>query len=113
MNAIQRELVVEIRKRMEEDLTKSAAGYSHFAENTISRLQQAYLKKYHSRPSHILTLLRTLRITGREESSQLLLVVSKELYEKLSSLLLKTVSSISAIYLLAQSTRLDILISVR
>jgi hypothetical protein len=32
---------------MEEDVAESAAKYSHFAENTISKLRQAYLKKYH------------------------------------------------------------------
>ena len=37
------------RKRMEEDLTASASDYTNFAENTISKLQQAYLKKYHPR----------------------------------------------------------------
>ncbi|KAI9456983.1 hypothetical protein BJY52DRAFT_1187588 [Lactarius psammicola] len=39
----------EIRKRIEEHLKKSAAMYAGHAENTISKLQQAYLKKYHSR----------------------------------------------------------------
>ena len=34
---------------MEEFLTESASEYAHFAENTISKLQQAYLKKYHPR----------------------------------------------------------------
>ena len=38
-----------IRKQMEEDLTKSASDYANLAENTISKLQQAYLKKYHPR----------------------------------------------------------------
>lgn len=70
MDAIQRELVVEIRKRMEEDLTKSAAGYSHFAENTISRLQQAFLKKYHSRPySHTTQDTPNNRSRGKQSSA--------------------------------------------
>ncbi|KAH9007773.1 hypothetical protein EDB83DRAFT_2193921, partial [Lactarius deliciosus] len=36
----------ETRKRIEEDLKESAAQYANYAENTISKLQQAYLKKY-------------------------------------------------------------------
>ena len=34
---------------MDDDLTTTALNYAHFAENTISNLQQAYLKKYHPR----------------------------------------------------------------
>ena len=34
---------------MEEDLKESAVKYAEHAENKISRLQQAYLKKYRSR----------------------------------------------------------------
>jgi len=37
------------RKRIEKDLKGSAARYADFAENKISKLQQAYLKKYHPR----------------------------------------------------------------
>ncbi|KAH9029729.1 hypothetical protein EDB84DRAFT_224985 [Lactarius hengduanensis] len=37
----------ETRKRIEEDLKESAAQYADYAENTISKLQQAYLKKYY------------------------------------------------------------------
>ncbi|KAI9460478.1 Rho GTPase activation protein [Lactarius psammicola] len=37
------------RERIEEDLNKSAANYADYAENTISKLQQAYFKKYHPR----------------------------------------------------------------
>ncbi|KAH8986340.1 hypothetical protein EDB92DRAFT_2022602 [Lactarius akahatsu] len=37
----------ETRKRIEEDLKESAAQYAGCAENTISKLQQAYLKKYY------------------------------------------------------------------
>ncbi|KAH9057746.1 Rho GTPase activation protein [Lactarius vividus] len=37
----------QTRKRIEENLRNSAAGYADHAENTISKLQQAYLKKYH------------------------------------------------------------------
>jgi hypothetical protein len=32
---------------MEDDLKESAASYADHAENTISKLQEAYLKKYH------------------------------------------------------------------
>ncbi|KAH9044598.1 hypothetical protein EDB85DRAFT_471359 [Lactarius pseudohatsudake] len=39
----------QTRKRIEEDLNKSAANYADYAENTISKLQQAYFKKYHPR----------------------------------------------------------------
>jgi hypothetical protein len=34
---------------MEEDLKESATACAHYSENTISKLQQAYLKKYHPR----------------------------------------------------------------
>ena len=34
---------------MEENLTESASDYANFAENSISELQQAYLKKYYPR----------------------------------------------------------------
>ncbi|KAH9049291.1 hypothetical protein EDB83DRAFT_2522836 [Lactarius deliciosus] len=37
----------ETRKQIEEDLKESAAQYANYAENTISKLQQAYLKKYY------------------------------------------------------------------
>ena len=37
------------RKRIEEDLKRSAANYADFAENSILVLQQAYFKKYHPR----------------------------------------------------------------
>ncbi|KAH9041940.1 hypothetical protein EDB84DRAFT_1559530 [Lactarius hengduanensis] len=37
----------ETRKRIEEDLKASAARYAEYAENRISKLQQAYFKKYH------------------------------------------------------------------
>ncbi|KAH9032140.1 hypothetical protein EDB85DRAFT_1890802 [Lactarius pseudohatsudake] len=43
------EMQDEIRTRIEEDLKKSAAQYANHAENTISKLQQAYLKKYFPR----------------------------------------------------------------
>ncbi|KAH8997410.1 hypothetical protein EDB92DRAFT_1420868 [Lactarius akahatsu] len=39
----------QTRKRIEEDLNKSVANYADYAENTISKLQQAYFKKYHPR----------------------------------------------------------------
>ncbi|KAH9065848.1 Rho GTPase activation protein [Lactarius vividus] len=39
----------QTRKRIEEDLNKSAANYADYAENTISKLQQAYFRKYHPR----------------------------------------------------------------
>ncbi|KAF8256585.1 hypothetical protein EI94DRAFT_1765002 [Lactarius quietus] len=42
----------ETRKRIEEDLRISAAKYADYAENTISRLQQAYLKKYTQQDAH-------------------------------------------------------------
>ncbi|KAI9453219.1 hypothetical protein BJY52DRAFT_1189777 [Lactarius psammicola] len=35
------------RRRIEDDLKRSAANYADHAEDTISRLQQAYLKKYY------------------------------------------------------------------
>ncbi|KAH9017672.1 hypothetical protein EDB85DRAFT_2015103, partial [Lactarius pseudohatsudake] len=37
----------ETRKRIEEDLKGTAAKYADYAENTISKLQRAYLKEYH------------------------------------------------------------------
>ncbi|KAH9010250.1 hypothetical protein EDB84DRAFT_1406552 [Lactarius hengduanensis] len=44
-----KEMQDETRTRIEEDLKKSAAQYANHAENTISKLQQAYLKKYFPR----------------------------------------------------------------
>ena len=40
------------RKRIEKDLTSSTATYADLVENEISKLQQAYLKKYHPLESH-------------------------------------------------------------
>ncbi|KAH9175094.1 hypothetical protein EDB89DRAFT_2227617 [Lactarius sanguifluus] len=37
----------ETRRRIQEDLKGSAARYAEYAENKISKFQQAYLKKYH------------------------------------------------------------------
>ncbi|KAH9030232.1 hypothetical protein EDB83DRAFT_2554982 [Lactarius deliciosus] len=37
----------ETRMRIEEDLKGTAAKYADYAENTISKLQRAYLKKYY------------------------------------------------------------------
>ncbi|KAI9433271.1 hypothetical protein H4582DRAFT_2101678 [Lactarius indigo] len=39
----------QIRRRVEEGLEESAAKYADHAENTILKLQQAYLKKHHPR----------------------------------------------------------------
>jgi ATP-dependent exoDNAse (exonuclease V) beta subunit len=36
------------RKRVEGDLKRSASEYADHAENTLSKLQQEYLKKYQS-----------------------------------------------------------------
>ena len=36
------------RKRIEEDLKESAAQYTDYAENKISKLREAYIKKYYS-----------------------------------------------------------------
>jgi hypothetical protein len=36
------------RERVEHDLKRSTSGYADHAEHTISKLQQAYLKKYQS-----------------------------------------------------------------
>ena len=36
----------ETRRQIKEDLKASGAKYADHAENTISRLQKAYLKKY-------------------------------------------------------------------
>ena len=46
---IRKETENQTRQRIEKDLEDSAAQYSDHAENTILRLQQAYLKKYHPR----------------------------------------------------------------
>ncbi len=46
---IRKESKDETRKWIEEDLEGSAAKYADHAEDTISKLQQAYLKKYHPR----------------------------------------------------------------
>jgi DNA-binding transcriptional ArsR family regulator len=45
--AILKELNDETRKRIEEALKGSAAKYADHTENTISKLEQAYLKKCH------------------------------------------------------------------
>ena len=37
----------QTRQRVGEDLRDSAEKYADYAENTILKLQQAYLKKYH------------------------------------------------------------------
>jgi hypothetical protein len=42
----------ETRRRIEGDLKSSAAKYVDHAENTISKLQQAYLKKYSQPYAH-------------------------------------------------------------
>ncbi|KAF8258274.1 hypothetical protein EI94DRAFT_1708134 [Lactarius quietus] len=42
-------LRTETRKHIEKGLNKSAAKYADHAEGTISRLQQAYLKRYYPR----------------------------------------------------------------
>ncbi|KAF8273041.1 hypothetical protein EI94DRAFT_119251 [Lactarius quietus] len=39
----------QTRKRIEEDLKRSAANYANYAELTISRLQKEYFKRYHPR----------------------------------------------------------------
>ncbi|KAI9439452.1 hypothetical protein BJY52DRAFT_529930 [Lactarius psammicola] len=39
----------ETRRRIEKDLKGSAVEYANFAQNKISKLQEAYLKKYHPR----------------------------------------------------------------
>jgi hypothetical protein len=36
----------EIRNRMKDNLNMSASAYADYAENTVSKLQQAYSKKY-------------------------------------------------------------------
>jgi hypothetical protein len=36
-----------IRKRIKDNLKESATRYADHAENTIAKLQEAYLKKYH------------------------------------------------------------------
>ena len=46
---IRKETEDQTRKRVEEDLEDSATKYADHAENTILKLQQAYLKKYHPR----------------------------------------------------------------
>jgi hypothetical protein len=40
------------REQIEKELKKSEAEYADFAENRISMLQKAYLKKYHPRQYH-------------------------------------------------------------
>ncbi|KAI9430913.1 hypothetical protein H4582DRAFT_1341738 [Lactarius indigo] len=42
-----KEMKDETRRWIEEDLKGTAAKYADYAENTISKLQQAYLKKYY------------------------------------------------------------------
>ena len=39
----------ETRKWMAIRIPQSTSDYAHFSENTISKLQQAYLKKYYPR----------------------------------------------------------------
>jgi len=46
---IRKEAEDQTRKRVKEDLEDSAAKYADHAENTILKLQQGYLKKYHPR----------------------------------------------------------------
>jgi hypothetical protein len=43
----------ETRKQIEEYLKSSAAMYADHAENKISKLQQAYLKKFHSHSTEV------------------------------------------------------------
>ncbi|KAH9055025.1 hypothetical protein EDB87DRAFT_1356344 [Lactarius vividus] len=47
--AVLKETEDQTRKRVEEGLEESAAKYADHAENTILKLQQAYLKKHHPR----------------------------------------------------------------
>ncbi|KAH9007776.1 Rho GTPase activation protein [Lactarius deliciosus] len=42
-------ITLKTGKWIEEDLKESAAEYADHAENTVSKLQQAYFKKYHPR----------------------------------------------------------------
>ncbi|KAH8979723.1 hypothetical protein EDB86DRAFT_609691 [Lactarius hatsudake] len=46
----------QTRRRIEENLKNSAADYADHAENTISKLQQAYLKKYHLEDQSFISL---------------------------------------------------------
>ena len=46
---VRKETEDQTRKRVEEGLEDSAAKYADHAENTILKLQQAYLKKYNPR----------------------------------------------------------------
>jgi hypothetical protein len=48
----------ETRERIEKDLKRSTAWYADHAENEISKLQQAYLKKHHPVESHSEVLQR-------------------------------------------------------
>ncbi|KAI9433262.1 Rho GTPase activation protein [Lactarius indigo] len=47
--AVLKEVEDQTRKRVEEGLEESAAKYADHTENTILKLQQAYLKKHHPR----------------------------------------------------------------
>jgi hypothetical protein len=44
---MRKETKAAIRKRIKDGLKESATGYADHAENEISKLQEAYLKKYH------------------------------------------------------------------
>ena len=46
---IQKDTEVQTRKRLQEDLKISAAKYADHTENTIMKLQRAYLNKLHPR----------------------------------------------------------------
>ena len=46
---IRKETKDEIGKQIEGNLKESAAEYADHAENSVSKLQQAYFKKYHTR----------------------------------------------------------------
>ncbi|KAI9430906.1 Rho GTPase activation protein [Lactarius indigo] len=58
-------------KWIEEDLKESATEYADYAENTVSKLQQAYFNKHHSRYSEKRVGARTSTLfRGRQEGSQ-------------------------------------------
>jgi hypothetical protein len=52
------------RQRIGEDLEASTAKYADYAENRISKLQQAYLKKYHPQE------FRSTEVLQRPEDSR-------------------------------------------
>ncbi|KAN0140268.1 hypothetical protein V8E53_002164 [Lactarius tabidus] len=58
----------EIRRQIERDLKSSAAKYADHAENTISKLQQAYLRRYPQQYAHSTDVIPNKRFGNKVSS---------------------------------------------